>query len=258
MNVNLWGPQLWEILHGISGMTKPPKSKCAQEIFAGLKVLLPCIHCRKSYVEFYDSFPSALEAFKDANSAMKWTYDIHNRVNEKLETQRMKIYVEGVGGVGNGSVGSIPRKEVFALNHRPSFEVVKKRFLLSDGKPFHEDSVWRVLISFSLNSDLAADKNLAALKEWLKNLIDFISIDDKEIATPSYKNLIEKLPVLYGCDMQTSKEFFCASILVQYGKLTNSKDFRLVQSKEQALLLRKWELTKSLLPASGCSTSSCQ
>jgi hypothetical protein len=243
MNVNLWGPQLWEILHGIAGMTQHETSaKYAQGLLEGLLILLPCIHCRKSYIEFYTLSPKVYLAFQKNSSAMQWMYDMHNKVNDKLEIQRLEKYI--------GQNWTVQEKK--AGENRPSFEVVQKRFLLANERPFCEDSVWRVLIAFALNSNDSNSKKEYLL--WIQNLANFL-----RACSTSYDDLITKLDILSATSTNSTKDMFCAILLIKENKLLIASELipLLADKKIKVFLSEKWNQTK-LLFATGCSTNSSQ
>jgi len=126
MNVNIWGPPFWEILHGMAGLVNARNYTSFQFIMFHLNYLLPCIHCRNSYNEFY----KLLDFTSQLNNKfyMLQIYNLHNLVNKKLDDQKGRT------------------------NINPSFEVISNRFYLSMGLPFCDEQLWKVIYVLSLNN----------------------------------------------------------------------------------------------------------
>jgi hypothetical protein len=152
-NVNVWGPHLWSLLHGLAGLIhfERKTNNVNVETYAriatmlqNLKILLPCIHCRESYTKFYDlKNGDNVVNFGLSDDLFAWVFELHNLVNEKLLLQRV-----GELSVECQTLGS--RETFRKIMNIPDYQVVVKRYLISDKHPFSEESVWIVLASFCL------------------------------------------------------------------------------------------------------------
>ena len=124
MNVNIWGPPLWEVLHGCAYLVNEKNFQAFNTFMYELNTLLPCIHCLRSYRDFYIPLP---RQYQGSNIYyMKYVYDIHNMVNEKLDKQKNRP------------------------SSNPSFEVIKKRAAISENHPFSKNNAWKAILSISL------------------------------------------------------------------------------------------------------------
>lgn len=87
----IWGPPLWKALHSISfGYPIEPSDKQKEEykrFFTLIGDTLPCRYCRDSYKEFISTDNTILNesVMKNRDTLSRWLYDIHNRVNKKLD-----------------------------------------------------------------------------------------------------------------------------------------------------------------------------
>lgn len=86
----LWGPSMWFMFHLIAAMypdnpTTADKANHAA-FYRSLQHVLPCIGCRMGYATIITSEPTKMTArvFASRQSLFKWTVDVHNRVNAKL------------------------------------------------------------------------------------------------------------------------------------------------------------------------------
>ena len=83
MNVSKWGPDGWKMLHYMTKTYDNKNKDIYFEFFDHIKNILPCIYCRLSYTEYFSKL-----VFDD-NNPMKWLYNIHNMVNNKLRKQKI-------------------------------------------------------------------------------------------------------------------------------------------------------------------------
>ena len=87
MDSSIWGPSLWNSLHLIT-LNYPEKPSYAvrkqyYDFFNNLRYIIPCIYCRKNYIEHLNEIP--LEPHLDSRQLLvKWLIDIHNLVNKSL------------------------------------------------------------------------------------------------------------------------------------------------------------------------------
>jgi len=63
--------------------------------YSTLGNLIPCIQCRKSYLDKISGDNSlTADSLKNRNTLTKWLYDFHEKVNEKLDMQYYVTYEE--------------------------------------------------------------------------------------------------------------------------------------------------------------------
>jgi hypothetical protein len=91
MDTRYWGPSGWRMLHMITFAYKPEKQKnVMRQFFEVLPFVLPCKYCRSNLIEHYEALP--LEpALQSRETLIKWLYDIHNLVSEKLRSQGQTV-----------------------------------------------------------------------------------------------------------------------------------------------------------------------
>ena len=88
MQTSLWGEKSWIFLNAIAANAPEHIPRARRKLYKSffvdnLKELLPCIHCRHSFVEYSDELP--IEAFWDTRGGvLTWLYLIHSKVNKKL------------------------------------------------------------------------------------------------------------------------------------------------------------------------------
>jgi hypothetical protein len=99
MDTRFWGPSGWQLIHLIAFRSKHP-----QEFLLMVKDILPCKFCRESTAMFTKELPM----MKDTG---RWSYELHNKVNNKLRTQCK----DDPAVIDPGS--------------DPSFEEVKKKYM---------------------------------------------------------------------------------------------------------------------------------
>lgn len=75
---------MWETLHSAAFLMDGHKMN-PEPMFNVLRVLLPCVHCRNSFQEFYRE-----QGPPRKGHAAQWIYDIHKNVNRKLLGQRLE------------------------------------------------------------------------------------------------------------------------------------------------------------------------
>ena len=87
MKPEIWGPQLWFLMHIISfeypDHPMETDKRIYYDFYSSLKDIIPCDKCKKHYREFLHKHP--LLPFLDKKADLvKWVIDIHNFVNESL------------------------------------------------------------------------------------------------------------------------------------------------------------------------------
>ena len=84
MDTRIWGPSAWSLLHSIA--VQYPGSKYANnrytKFFNNLKYILPCIHCRQSYVKYIEILPYNETVMQNNYTLSKNIFKIHKKVPE--------------------------------------------------------------------------------------------------------------------------------------------------------------------------------
>ena len=256
MNVNLWGPDLWSILHGISGLAVISdaffEESAPLSIFKELCVLLPCVHCRKSYCDFFQE-SECLESIKN-KALVAYAYKMHCLVDDKLESQRLDRLFEQVKV--DESISAQIRNASSLLSTRPSLQVVMKRWELSEGKPFAETSVWRCLFAFVMlvDNDLNPSIRRASIIQWISSLSSFLK------SSLEYKALGAKLSRIAFPQEFSSKEGFNVLALARESLLpleVSRKTLMKKKEEESPWLKPLWQTYKNNLPAGACGKFTC-
>tara|TARA_Y100000992_G_C21272305_1_gene497647 strand:+ start:2385 stop:2813 length:429 start_codon:yes stop_codon:yes gene_type:complete len=86
----IWGPYLWETFHFVAfGYPESPNEedkKAYKEFYESFVKVLPCDKCSISSQELFKK--SDIDSFlKSKQSLIKWTYNFHKKVNNKLEKE---------------------------------------------------------------------------------------------------------------------------------------------------------------------------
>ena len=93
MQTRVWGPAGWLFLHSIAqNYPWEPTAEQKTNYFNFFKLtgnVLPCRYCRESYQKFINEEPTCLDihVMKDRKSLVMWLYNIHNKVNNKLDVK---------------------------------------------------------------------------------------------------------------------------------------------------------------------------
>ena len=96
MNPEIWGPQLWSVLHSIT--FNYPIEPSIEEInryrafLHSLKNVIPCDTCSFELIDYINSYPPRLGSKQDF---INWMIELHNHVNRKLD-KREYTYSEVV------------------------------------------------------------------------------------------------------------------------------------------------------------------
>lgn len=189
MNVNLWGPALWDVLHWGASIVNEKNYIHFITIMYSLNDLLPCIHCLNSYRIFFKQNLPVLQQnkFEGREYYMKYVYDLHNLVNEKLANQQHRTSVH------------------------PSFDIVIKRANLNAGI-VNEESIWRSLFAMSLA--IQTQESYNALKRFAFHLSELLMT--KRLVpffTQTWENSSEKVFLSianckYYNDIRKSKDLY--------------------------------------------------
>lgn len=88
MDTQFWGPAGHKLNHSIAycyafGLYNNDIPKhIITSFFKSEKYVLPCIYCRRSYSQYLKELP-----FTEEDNVFKWTYLLHNKINNKLRKQ---------------------------------------------------------------------------------------------------------------------------------------------------------------------------
>lgn len=90
MNTKFWGPPGWKFLHTLTfnyPINPSEKQKKLYKTYFELTGdILPCKYCRQSYKKFIKKLPID-DYLNCREDIIKWLYNIHNMVNDKLRKQ---------------------------------------------------------------------------------------------------------------------------------------------------------------------------
>ena len=98
----IWGGPGWIFNHAVTfGYPINPTPEQKTQYYTYFTVLgnvLPCRYCRESYIKFITEGDTALtdNVLSSRDTLTKWFYDIHERVNDKLEVDYGVTYSETV------------------------------------------------------------------------------------------------------------------------------------------------------------------
>ena len=136
-----WGPALWRVLASFAaGLKDDMASKQLPEeavtLFSVLGGVLPCTYCRASYQEFTRQLLHSPHS--SSNKAMfskllcadlpKFVYDLHNKVNDKLDAQLCSKKVPDLAKelhVPGEQLAAALKATRFCEGRRPSWEAVE-------------------------------------------------------------------------------------------------------------------------------------
>ena len=96
----IWGPHMWISIHSTTfGYPVNPTEDQKEQYKTFLTYLgyvLPCIFCRQSYQFFITDGDTKLDnnALESRNTLTKWGFNIHNKVNKKLNVNYETTYEE--------------------------------------------------------------------------------------------------------------------------------------------------------------------
>ena len=93
MMTKVWGPAGWLFLHCVTfgypyainpdNETHKPKPEEYYNFFYYLGKVMPCKYCRESYQQFFKEHDLS-KSLNTRQDLVKWLFDIHNKVNNKL------------------------------------------------------------------------------------------------------------------------------------------------------------------------------
>ena len=83
----VWGPHGWAFMHYVAlGYPDQPTEKdksSYQNFYESLSNVLPCQGCADHYKDTISQFP-VTNHLQDRESLLRWSFDIHNTVNQRL------------------------------------------------------------------------------------------------------------------------------------------------------------------------------
>jgi hypothetical protein len=92
----IWGPHMWFAIHSIAfGYPIEPTDEQKNHyrvFFENLGNVLPCMLCNVSYNKFIIDMNDSV--FENRDSLTKWTFELHNKVNQKLNINYNTSYEE--------------------------------------------------------------------------------------------------------------------------------------------------------------------
>ena len=193
MNVNIWGPPTWEVLHASAFLLD--MNKKTSRIFFLLNELLPCMYCRESYVKFYAKLRGpSLEKYA------YWLFLMHNLVNKKLSDQRIEKIASAHPELKNIS----KFKDLFLVG--PTELVTKKRFMVDREEPLVWRSVSTMLLAFSMAAETGSQSVKNALKEYVKEILDIYDLCPPSEQVTRAKLYLESLKGLEPSQMRVKLE----------------------------------------------------
>ena len=143
MNPNIWGPDVWTVLHGLSFLN--PSSSSMPVILDSLNDVLPCIFCRESFRDYFN-IDDAKEVFEMGNGH-KYVVYLHNKVDDKLEKQRLEKFINACE-IKDNKLIEIMNENFRIVSNRPTFDIMQKRFNLRKDYPFSLRNVYMMIMSF--------------------------------------------------------------------------------------------------------------
>ena len=232
MNVNLWGPSLWTVLHGLAALQTRPADM--EIILKGLCELLPCSLCQNSYCGFYKNLTN-VKAICESGEGPKLVWQIHNLVNDKLEGQRLEKFMLEIKATPAMRDKMVANAKL--LSNRPSFDVVMKRAALATTQLqyIHQDDIFRVLFAFVLNSGNDA-KKYEWIAKWIKALTNMYPVKALEHVY---------LP-------RSRKEAFASLLLARDGIRVSASSFPRLATQYREEIDRVYSLYLDELTAGSC------
>ena len=236
VDTRYWGPSGWQLIHYIAFRSKHP-----QEFLLFVKHILPCKFCRKSTAKFTKELPM----IEDTG---KWSYELHNKVNDKLRTQckddpavinpgpdpsyedvKQKYESMKLRGhiLGRDLLFSIASN--FPNEPEPS-DMATQRIFLN-----HLANVYPIQLSDYMDEHPPALESRKSYMKWMYGLLSFLA--PKFHATlPSYNGYVQR--VMYytsGCDKKTYKGKTCRRI--HGGGRTKTRNHRKTYRVTHSVLL---------------------
>jgi hypothetical protein len=246
MDVRLWGPSGWKLLHTIAHHYKatPEAKENAEVFFCNLKHILPCIYCRESLTGFIDDLPIA-PYLGSSRQLQQWVYKIHNKVNAKLRKQ-------GENSKPDPKFGDVIKQYDAAskslCRDMPGWDFLFSIAFNYPNKPgeITEDKRTQHIIFFEKLIELLPDcdykekfasfvgknpvfpalKNRGALKRWMYRLYKFVHCQSN--TSPSFNKVCDRYEFFRaGCAKKGFRGRTCRKSLASL-KMTKKQAMRLI------------------------------
>lgn len=146
MDTKAWGPPLWDSLffvaYGYQLNPHPERAEQYNAFFQSLAAVLPCKYCRESLNGFLKELDFK-QYIKDGRGAMRFVYDLKNKVNQKLVTQELTAAQKEFTGIGEkvqrGEAVDTARElrrmsKIFYTKDPPPFEEVVRKYQVHEAK----------------------------------------------------------------------------------------------------------------------------
>lgn len=146
MDTKAWGPPLWDSLffvaYGYQLNPHPDRVEQYDAFFNSLAGVLPCKYCRESLTGFLKELDFK-QYIRDGRGAMRFVYDLKNKVNQKLVTQELTAAQTQFNELGEkmkrGESVDVPRElrrisKVFYTKDPPPFEDVVRKYQAHEAK----------------------------------------------------------------------------------------------------------------------------
>lgn len=176
MNVWIWGPPMWDLLHA-SAFIADANGISLDPLVQPLTQILPCSYCRDSFNQFY----GALGPPRTSLGAT-WVYEAHKLVTQKLMQQRLENFLKEHGADWPAAAVESFRAKGHSLVAEPSFEVVQKRFMVNRDEPFQWRTITTVLVAFVMGLEVLSGptgSQYEALVNFLKALAEVIKVSNQ-------------------------------------------------------------------------------
>lgn len=238
MDTRFWGPSGWQLLHLIAAKSPHP-----EELFLQVKDILPCKYCRESTKKFTHELPLK-------GDPERWMYNLHNKVNEKLQKQSLQdssvivpveapSFEEVQKKYSTMKPTNIPGRDfLFSISANYPEEptenqmCTQRHFLntLSSVYPFHSETFAQYIHQHP--PELGSRR---AYMKWMYGLLARLS-KAFHVDLPSYKGYVQR--ILYyksGCDKKSYKGKTCRR--VDGGGFTKNRDHKRTRRITQASML---------------------
>ena len=236
IDTKFFGPSGWQLIHYIAFRSKHP-----QQFLLVLKDILPCKFCRESTAKFTHELPIM-------RNYGKWSYELHNKVNDKLRTQ-CKDDPAVIDPGPNPSYEEVKQKyETMILNE----QILGRDFLFSIAgnyphEPTEEDKeTQRTFIKQLVNvypedlSDYLKQhpielKSKKTYMRWMYGLLTFLG-SKFNAQLPSYNGYVQR--IMYytsGCEKKTYKGKTCRRL--NGGGRTKARDYRKTYRVSHSVLI---------------------
>lgn len=189
LQTKLWGPPLWTGLHAITfGYPLEPTEQDKKNykiFFDQVKYVLPCKYCRESYTEYINTEPTKLtdEVLTNRSTLTKWLFNLHNRVNNKLDVDYGTTWDEIVEKFESFRAKCDPQKKTCSMPLNLKAESYKLS-LMKDcpiisyklAKKFESYAKLRNVNDFNLLKECFEFSKVKKCQEWIKRNEDCCDI----------------------------------------------------------------------------------